>query len=131
MQVEILRADAAFYVFVGLYATTVSLLTSIVGDGRKMLPLSFYTGALQLLPVVILFGSVLLGWHYALDGYFSIIATISIWKIVGLVVSTSHPAHEQLPRLRVAHRLPVPSFAWHGNPAVRELTEARMRSCED
>lgn len=34
--------------------------------------------------VLILFGSVLLGWHYALDGYFSILATIGIWKLVGL-----------------------------------------------
>lgn len=32
---------------------------------------------------LILFGSVLLGWHYAIDGYFSIAATIVIWKIVG------------------------------------------------
>ncbi|RRI03073.1 hypothetical protein EH240_10890 [Mesorhizobium tamadayense] len=29
---------------------------------------------------VILFGSVYFGWHYAIDGYFSIIATMVIWR---------------------------------------------------
>jgi hypothetical protein len=31
----------------------------------------------------ITFGSILLGWHYAVDGYFSILATVVIWKVVG------------------------------------------------
>jgi TRAP-type C4-dicarboxylate transport system permease small subunit len=32
---------------------------------------------------LIQFGFVYLGWHYALDGYFSIAATVMIWKMVG------------------------------------------------
>ncbi|RUU06817.1 hypothetical protein EOD23_12380 [Mesorhizobium sp. USDA-HM6] len=31
----------------------------------------------------IMFGSVYFGWHYAIDGYFSIIATIVIWRYSG------------------------------------------------
>lgn len=34
---------------------------------------------------LILFGSVYLGWHYAIDGYVAILATIAVWKVVGAV----------------------------------------------
>lgn len=34
---------------------------------------------------IILFGSVHLGWHYAVDGYASILATVAIWQVVGFV----------------------------------------------
>lgn len=36
---------------------------------------------------VIQIGSVYLGWHYAIDGYLSILLTVSIWKVVGGVIS--------------------------------------------
>ena len=39
----------------------------------------------------IMFGSVYFGWHYALDGYISIIAVIVIWRIF------SKPGEKYLP----------------------------------
>lgn len=36
---------------------------------------------------VILLGSVHLGWHYAIDGYFSILATTAFWAAVGWVLN--------------------------------------------
>jgi hypothetical protein len=36
---------------------------------------------------LILLGSVHLGWHYAVDGYISILATIALWKGVGWFLS--------------------------------------------
>jgi len=33
--------------------------------------------------LVILIGSVILGWHYALDGYFATLITIALWKLSG------------------------------------------------
>lgn len=39
-----------------------------------------------LFAVVIQIGSVHLGWHYAIDGYISIIFTILLWKIVGNIL---------------------------------------------
>lgn len=36
---------------------------------------------------LVLFASVHLGWHYAVDGYFSIAATVLIWRMVGRTVA--------------------------------------------
>ncbi|WP_261874036.1 phosphatase PAP2 family protein [Vibrio rarus] len=37
--------------------------------------------------LIILFGSVHLGWHYAVDGYFSIISSLLIWIISGRLLN--------------------------------------------
>lgn len=44
---------------------------------------------------VILVGSVLLGWHYAVDGVFSVAATLLIWRVVGRVLG-GPPDHCQV-----------------------------------
>ncbi|WP_423839797.1 phosphatase PAP2 family protein [Vibrio mytili] len=36
--------------------------------------------------ILILIGSVHLGWHYAIDGYVSIFLTIALWKLIGYLV---------------------------------------------
>jgi hypothetical protein len=42
--------------------------------------------------VVILVGSVHLGWHYAIDGYVSVAAVMGIWGAVGWFVRRHPPA---------------------------------------
>lgn len=41
---------------------------------------------------VIMFGSVYFGWHYAVDGYVSILATLLIWRLAGHVRSADPDA---------------------------------------
>lgn len=41
--------------------------------------------------LIILVGSVALGWHYAIDGYASIIVTMLIWKVVGWILPSHTP----------------------------------------
>jgi PAP2 superfamily len=36
--------------------------------------------------IIIAFGSVYLGWHYAIDGYVSILMTYGIWRLSGLAI---------------------------------------------
>ncbi len=57
--------------------------------------------------VIIMIGSVHLGWHYAIDGYVSILAVVAIWKGVGWALRFH------------------PSFAWaEGDGASEEAAEA-------
>jgi hypothetical protein len=41
---------------------------------------------------MILLGSVYLGYHYAIDGYFAILGVSLIWQVSGLIVRRLHPA---------------------------------------
>jgi hypothetical protein len=41
---------------------------------------------------VVLVGSVHLGWHYAVDGYLSIVATLAIWWLVGALIDRRQQA---------------------------------------
>ena len=41
--------------------------------------------------LVILVGSVALGWHYAIDGYASIVVTLLLWKTVGRLPLGTRP----------------------------------------
>jgi hypothetical protein len=58
--------------------------------------------------IVILLGSVHLGYHYAIDGYFSIVATIILWQMSGAVAQrwasplTNCAGLEALPSVRAA-----------------------------
>ena len=54
--------------------------------------------------VLIQIGSVQLGWHYAIDGYVSIIATLIIWKLAGVVLARWMPTETAL----AADREPAP-----------------------
>jgi hypothetical protein len=78
---------------------------------RRIHPALTWPGAAFVL--VILFSSVHLGWHYAIDGYFSIVATVVLWAAVGRVLRRRAP----MPVLRAEGRgsnaaAAVPALSW-------------------
>lgn len=47
--------------------------------------------------LLILVGSIHLGWHYAIDGYLSIITTVMIWKLSSYLLSVSDHQYNKVP----------------------------------
>ena len=45
-----------------------------------------------------LLGSIYLGWHYAIDGYVSIIAVVLIWKLAGVILANSKDIESLVPQ---------------------------------
>jgi hypothetical protein len=71
-------AGAAISAFPSMHLANATLLVLLASRVHRWL-----LGAALAFCTAILFGSVYLGWHYAVDGYFSIAATVLIWKLVG------------------------------------------------
>jgi hypothetical protein len=86
-------------------ATLFVLLASRIGR-RWMWGAAFFCG-------IILLSSVALGWHYALDGYVSIVATLLIWHLVGAV------------QIRVSRTAPL--MAEQRNSTTGRVVTARSR----
>ena len=62
-----------------------SLLFVLVGwRSHRLLGVVF-----SIFAVVIMLGSVLLAWHYAIDGYVAIIFTLLIWHTVGVFLGNT------------------------------------------
>jgi hypothetical protein len=74
----------AISAFPSLHVAMVSLLMLLAFHVGKW----WYRGALVLLGVILL-SSVHFAWHYAVDGYFSIAATVGVWKAVGWALRRS------------------------------------------
>lgn len=75
-------AGAGISAFPSLHVASATLCVLLAANAHRWL---LWIGMAYC--AVILFGSVHLGWHYAVDGYFSIAATVLIWKVVGWVLS--------------------------------------------
>ncbi len=69
---------AGISAFPSVHVSTITLIALSMYSLNKKLGLVTW-----LYVAVIVIGSVHLGWHYAVDGYFGILFTIAIWKIVG------------------------------------------------
>lgn len=90
--------------FPSLHVSMATLFALTAGQIDRRLGATF-----GLYLAIILLGSVHLGWHYAVDGYFSIAATWLIWKLAGRLAALSR-CWGQLPP---SGQAPVPT-SWDG-----------------
>jgi hypothetical protein len=79
-------AGAAISAFPSMHLANATMFVLLAGHIHKGLK-----WAAIVYCAIVLFGSVFLGWHYAVDGYFAIAATIAIWKLVGIALKRKLP----------------------------------------
>ena len=63
-----------------------------------------------------LLGSVVLGWHYAVDGYAGIVMSVLVWKTVGF----------GLPRLRNQIQTAWSRYSYSKNPSASTASATTM-----
>ncbi|MDV6251379.1 phosphatase PAP2 family protein [Vibrio sp. EA2] len=75
-----------------MHVSIAFLMSLALYQFRKSLGIFAYVFA-----IIIQIGSVHLGWHYAIDGYFSIISTVALWKLIGhILVKNNKKYYENL-----------------------------------
>ena len=70
---------------------SIAFLIFLVSLQTRFITVKFLGGAFLLLTLI---GSIHLGWHYAIDGYLSIITTALIWKFNSRLVPASNYQHK-------------------------------------
>jgi hypothetical protein len=90
---ETLGSGIAISAFPSLHVAKATLLVLLAAKVNRCA-----LAAALLFCAAIVFGSVQLGWHYAVDGYFSIVATVVIWKVVGAALKRKTLSGYQLGR---------------------------------
>ncbi len=76
-------------------------------------------------------GSVVLGWHYAVDGYVAIVATCVIWKAAGKVVLKHYLKENGSALAPSKGHWPSGSGFWARNDATRAINDKLVSVRED